>query len=84
MQVQEISSEYWERYKDEDPEHEDVKLLRYPINVDDDGTVSALEEPFNCFPDTMLVTCKIVCVGVWVCVGVNDFRSIVSLRSTVR
>jgi len=51
--VQEISSEYWQRYTDEDPEHEDVKLLRYPVNVDDDGTVSALDEPFNCFPDTI-------------------------------
>jgi len=50
--VQEISSEYWERYKDDDGEHEDVKLLRYPVNIDDDGVVSALDEPFNCFPDT--------------------------------
>lgn len=50
--VQEISTEYWDRYKEEDPEHEDVKLLRYPVNIDEDGIVSALEEPFNCFPDT--------------------------------
>jgi len=57
--VKEISTEYWNRYKEDDPdaffedgEKEKVKLLRYPVNVDDDGTVSALEEPFNCFPDT--------------------------------
>ena len=57
--MKEISTEYWNRYKEDDPdaffedgEKEKVKLLRYPVNVDDDGTVSALEEPFNCFPDT--------------------------------
>merc|ERR1719369_198147 len=53
QKVQEISTEYWDRYKEEDPEHEDVKLCRYPVHIDEDGVVSALEEPFNCFPDTI-------------------------------
>ena len=51
--VQEISGGFWELYTADDPEHSDVHMLPYPINVDGDtGEVTALEEPWNCFPDT--------------------------------
>ena len=33
-------------------EHSDVHLLPYPVNVDMDGNVTALEAPWDCFPDT--------------------------------
>ena len=50
--VTEISNSYWDLYTADDPEHSDIHMLPYPINVEQDGTVSNLEPPFDCFPDT--------------------------------
>ena len=50
--VKEISESFWELYTAEDPEHSEVHMLPYPINVDEDGNVTNLESPFDCFPDT--------------------------------
>ena len=50
--VTEISQSYWDLYSADDPEHSDIHMLPYPINVDEDGTVTNLEPPFDCFPDT--------------------------------
>lgn len=46
------SSEFWDLYTGDEPQHSDVHLLPYPIQVDSEGNVSALEAPFDCFPDT--------------------------------
>ena len=51
--VKEISQSFWELYTAEDPEHSDIHMLPYPINVDEEGTVTPLESPFDCFPDTV-------------------------------
>jgi len=50
--VREVTSSFWETYTAEEPSHSDVHMLPYPIKVDEDGNVSALDEPWNCFPDT--------------------------------
>ncbi len=50
--VREVTSQFWELYTAEEPEHSDVHLLPYPVKVDKDGTVMALDEPWDCFPDT--------------------------------
>ena len=50
--VTEISQSYWDIYTADDPEHSDIHMLPYPINVEEDGTVTNLEPPFDCFPDT--------------------------------
>ena len=50
--IKEITQDFWNLYTAEESEHSDVHLLPYPINVDEEGNVTALEEPWNCFPDT--------------------------------
>ena len=50
--VKETTKKFWALYTAEKPEHSDVKMLPYPINVDKKGKVTALEKPWNCFPDT--------------------------------
>ena len=50
--VKEISQTFWNVYTADDPEHSDIHMLPYPINVNDDGDVTNLEPPFDCFPDT--------------------------------
>ena len=50
--VHEISQTFWDVYTADDPEHSDIHMLPYPINVQDDGDVTNLEAPFDCFPDT--------------------------------
>ena len=50
--VREITNQYWETYTQDEPVHSDVHMLPYPIKVEDDGKVTALEKPWNCFPDT--------------------------------
>ena len=50
--VKEISQSYWELYSADDPEHSDIHILPYPIHVDEEGIVTNLDAPFDCFPDT--------------------------------
>uniref|UniRef100_A0A0K2T5Y1 phospholipase D n=1 Tax=Lepeophtheirus salmonis TaxID=72036 RepID=A0A0K2T5Y1_LEPSM len=50
--VREVTSSFWELYTKDDPEFSDVHMLPYPISVSEEGEVEALEEPWNCFPDT--------------------------------
>jgi len=50
--VNEITQSYWELYSADDPEHSDIHMLPYPINVGEGGHVTNLEAPFDCFPDT--------------------------------
>ena len=51
--VTEVSQGFWELYTADDPEHSDVHMLPYPISVDSEtGDVTALESPWDCFPDT--------------------------------
>ena len=50
--VKQITQNFWELYTAEEPEHSDVHALPYPINVDAEGNISALEPPWDCFPDT--------------------------------
>ena len=50
--VKEITDRFWDLYTADKPKHSDVKMLPYPINVDKKGKVTALKEPWNCFPDT--------------------------------
>ena len=50
--VRSISQDFWTLYTADDPEHSDVHLLPYPIQVDSQGNVSSLEAPFDVFPDT--------------------------------
>ena len=58
--VREVTQRYWERYTQEDPEHNDVHMLPYPVQVDEEGRIGPLEEPWNCFPDTIasVLGCK--------------------------
>jgi len=50
--VKEVTSSYWERYSSDEPAHDDVHLLPYPVNVTAEGAIEPLDEPFHCFPDT--------------------------------
>lgn len=50
--VREISGGYWEVYTADEPQHSDVHILPYPIQVDNEGTVSSLPKPWKYFPDT--------------------------------
>ena len=50
--VKETTQGFWDLYTAEEPEHSDVHLLPYPIQVDEDGIVTPLESPWDCFPDT--------------------------------
>ena len=50
--VKEVSQSFWEAYTADDPEHCDVHMLPYPINVDKEGNVTTLDSPWDCFPDT--------------------------------
>ena len=50
--VHQVSSDNWSLYTADEPQHSDVHILPYPINVDEDGNVTSLESPWNCFPDT--------------------------------
>ena len=50
--VKETTDKFWDLYTAEKPKHSDVKMLPYPINVDKKGKVTALEKPWDFFPDT--------------------------------
>ncbi len=50
--VREVTNNFWDLYTDEEPAHSDVHALPYPIEVDEDGNVSAKPEN-GCFPDTV-------------------------------
>ncbi len=50
--VREVTKAFWEDYTAEEPKHCDVHMLPYPVSVDAEGKVTALEAPFDCFPDT--------------------------------
>ena len=50
--VREVSQDFWSLYTEDEPQHSDVHILPYPINVDEEGNVTALEAPWDCFPDT--------------------------------
>ena len=50
--VREIAEGFSEVYHAEEPQHSDVHLLPYPINVDEMGNVTSLDPPLDCFPDT--------------------------------
>ena len=50
--VREVSNGFWSLYTADEPEHSDVHLLPYPIQVSEDGVVQPLPEPYDCFPDT--------------------------------
>jgi len=51
--VKETTEDFWSLYTADEPEHSDAHMLPYPINVDEDGMVTALESPWDCFPDTL-------------------------------
>ena len=48
----ETAQEFWNLYTADEPQHSDVHMLPYPINVDEEGNVTPLESPWDCFPDT--------------------------------
>ena len=51
--VTQISEQFWQDYISDDPQHCDVHMLPYPIDVDpDSGNVTSLDAPWDCFPDT--------------------------------
>ena len=50
--IRNVTTNFWKLYTDDEPKHSDVHLLPYPINVGKDGRVTALEEPWDKFPDT--------------------------------
>lgn len=50
--VREVTQGFWEVYTADEPSHSDVHMLPYPISVAEDGRISGLESPFDCFPDT--------------------------------
>lgn len=50
--VREVSSGFWDLYTGDEPQHSDVHMLPYPVQVDEQGNVSPLEAPWDCFPDT--------------------------------
>ena len=50
--VRDLTSNYWMKYTADNPVHCDTHILPYPIQVDESGNVSSLNEPWNCFPDT--------------------------------
>jgi phospholipase D1/2 len=58
--VRETTGGFWELYTADEPQHSDVHALPYPINVDEEGNVTALETPWDCFPDTsaQVLGCK--------------------------
>ena len=51
QKVNEIAQTNLELFSTDDPEHMEGYLLRYPIQVEQDGTVAALEG-HECFPDS--------------------------------
>ena len=50
--IREKSQAFWELYIADEPEHSDCHILPYPINIDQDGNVTPLEAPYDCFPDS--------------------------------
>ena len=50
--VKDTTKEFWNVYTADEPQHSDVHMLPYPINVDEEGNVTALDAPWDCFPDT--------------------------------
>lgn len=50
--VKEVTSAFWEAYTADKPAHSDVHMMPYPVAVAEDGNVSALDSPWDCFPDT--------------------------------
>ena len=50
--VREVSNDNWSLYTADEPQHSDVHILPYPVAVDEEGNVTSLESPWDCFPDT--------------------------------
>jgi len=50
--VRKVTEQYWKEYTQQQPQHSDVHLLPYPIQVDTDGRVKSLASPWDKFPDT--------------------------------
>jgi phospholipase D1/2 len=50
--VRKVTKEFWRVYTADAPQHSDVHMLPYPIDVDQEGRVLPLPRPFDCFPDT--------------------------------
>ena len=51
--VREVSQQFWQIYTADQPTHSDIHLLPYPLLVSETGDLSALSQPWNCFPDTV-------------------------------
>ena len=51
--VRNVTQEFWQHYTDDQPIHSDVHLLPYPLYISETGDVSAMEAPWDCFPDTI-------------------------------
>ena len=58
--VRETSQTFWDLYTSDEPEHSDCHILPYPLDIDQDGNVKALDAPMDCFPDTSapILGCK--------------------------
>ena len=52
FKVREMSQEFWKIYTQDEPQHSDCHVLPYPIKIDKKGNISALDSPWDCFPDT--------------------------------
>ncbi len=50
--VREVTEAFWADYTAEEPKQCEAHMLPYPVTVDEEGHVSALESPFDRFPDT--------------------------------
>ena len=53
QRVTDVSSEFWEVYKADEPSFSDVHLLPYPLAVSEMGDLSPLDAPWDTFPDTI-------------------------------
>jgi len=58
--VRETSQTFWDLYTSDEPEHSDCHVLPYPLDIDQEGNVRALDAPLDCFPDTSasILGCK--------------------------
>jgi len=50
--VRQVTSDFWELYTAESPQHSDTHMLPYPLYVSPSGEVIAKEAPWDKFPDT--------------------------------
>ena len=50
--MRQVTSDFWEVYTAESPQHSDTHMLPYPLYVSPSGEVIAKEAPWDKFPDT--------------------------------